>query len=79
MRNANTNASQLCVIPIILPLCPKIFSLVLYNLGSLVYALSFPCPPPLFDGLFVFLSWWLLPAGLGAFGFCLSYPGWVCL
>lgn len=56
-----------------------IFALVFYNFGSLDCVLSFPCPTPLFDGLYVSLSWWLLPAGLGAFGFCLSYPGWVCL
>lgn len=80
MRNANTNASQLCVIPIILPLCrlpfPWFFTIWVFFLDCF---LSFPCPPPLFDGLYVSLSWWLLPAGLGAFGFCLSYPGWVCL
>lgn len=47
--------------------------------GSPDCVLSFLCLTPLFDGLYVFLFWWLLPAGLGAFGFCLSYPGWVCL
>lgn len=39
---------------------------------------TFHCIPPLFDGLYISLSWWHLPAVLGAFGFCLSYPGWVC-
>lgn len=76
MRNANTNPSQLCVIPIILPLCRLSFRWFFTIWVLWTVFCSFPCPPPLFDGLYVSLSWWLLRAGLGAFGFCLSLS-WV--